>query len=125
MNERLLDAATYRAVRRPLLEAEALPPACYTSPEFFALERERIFMKVWNFVGDVGLVPNPGDYHAFDYAGVPVLLVRDRAGTVRAFANTCRHKGSRIVSGDGSARALKCPYHGWVYGLDGKLTGAP
>jgi len=118
-------ARTLERVRRPVLEAESLPPAWYVSPEIHAREVERVFMRAWNLIGHDSRVKTPGDYAALEFAGVPFVVVRGRDGVVRAFANTCRHKGSRIVSGDGNARAFKCPYHGWVYALDGALTGAP
>ena len=104
--------------------ALSLPPWCYTTPDYFQREVERIFMKTWNFIGRVERVEKPGDYIAFDFTGVPVIVVRDRDGKVRAFANTCRHRGARLLEdGAGNCRAIKCPYHAWVYGLDGSLIG--
>jgi choline monooxygenase len=120
----LFDPRTYEAVRRPLLEAETLPPACYASEEFFKREVETIFMHEWNFIGRADYIPNSGDYYTVDFVGVPLLVVRGADGQVRAFVNSCRHRGSKVATGKGSARkALKCPYHGWVYGLDGELLG--
>lgn len=121
----LFDPALYAAVRRPLLEAETLPPWCYTDPAFYRREVERIFLKAWNFVGRGDAIPNKGDYTAFDFAGVPVVLVRDEGGAVRAFVNSCRHRGTKIVDGAGTVTAFRCPYHSWVYGLDGALHVAP
>ncbi len=122
----IFDPKVYAAQRRPMLEAETLPAWCYTSEAFYRREVERIFMKVWNFFGRTDQVPNPGDYYAFEFAGVPLVILRDRDGTVRAFANTCRHRGALLLeSGTGNCRGIKCPYHGWVYGLDGALNGAP
>ena len=121
---RLFDPASYANVRRPLLEAETLPPACYTDPAFFARERERIFRAHWNLVGRADEVPEAGDYRAVDLAGMPAILLRGDDGALRGFANTCRHRGSRLVSGCGTARAISCPYHGWSYGLDGRLLAA-
>src|SRR5688572_30293903 len=89
----LFDPRTYANVRKPLLEAETLPPACYTSEEFFKREVETIFMKVWNFVGRADLAPNSGDYYTVDFAGVPLLIVRGEDNQVRAFVNSCRHRG--------------------------------
>jgi phenylpropionate dioxygenase-like ring-hydroxylating dioxygenase large terminal subunit len=123
--QNLFDPRHYAATRRDVLEAETLPPWCYASDAFYRGEVERIFMKTWNFVGHAGRIPNTGDYATLDYAGTAVILVRDRDGTPRAFANTCRHRGAAIVEGSGNCRAFKCPYHGWVYALDGTLTGAP
>jgi len=121
----MFDPRTYAAVRRPFLDAESLPPWCYTSPAFHRREVETIFMKVWNFLGRTDQVPNPGDYYALEFAGVPLVILRDRNGEVRAFANTCRHRGSLLLEGTGNCRAIKCPYHGWVYSLEGELVGAP
>jgi choline monooxygenase len=123
--EQLFDPQTYVSTRRPVLEAETLPPEAYTSPEFYRREVERIFLKEWNFMGRADLIPNPGDYFAAELAGVPLIVVRDQQGQVRAFANTCRHRGTQLVEGEGHCRAFKCPYHSWVYGLDGSLLGAP
>lgn len=121
----IFDPAHYAAVRRPLLEAETLPPWCYTSDAFYQREVERIFRKVWNFVGHVSQLATPGDYFTLNFAGIPVILLRDQEGTLRAFANTCRHRGSALMEGSGNCRVIVCPYHSWTYGLDGKLRAAP
>ena len=118
----LFDARTYEGVRRPLLEAETLPPECYTSDDFFKREVDTIFMKVWNFVGRVDYIPNPGDYYTLDFVGVPLVIVRDDNRQVRAFVNSCRHRGAKVVTGRGTAKALKCGYHGWIYRTDGTLA---
>jgi choline monooxygenase len=120
----LFDSALYASTRRPVMQAETLPPAAYTSDEFYAREVERIFMGEWNFMGRADQIPNPGDYFAADYVGVPLLVARDRAGVLRAFSNSCRHRGSAIAEGEGNCRTFACPYHGWVYGLDGALLSA-
>ena len=126
MNEvtNIFDAARYQAVRRPLLEAETLPPDCYTSETFYRREVETIFLKVWNFIGREDRVPNAGDYVAFEFVGVPVVVVRDRDGKVRAFANSCRHRGAKVMQGEGNCTVMTCPYHSWTYALDGRLIGA-
>ena len=121
----LFERAAYAGVRRPLEDAETLPPHCYTSGAFYQREVKRIFMKVWNFIGRADRIANPGDYFTLEFAGVPVIVVRDQDGRVRAHANSCRHRGALIGFGEGNCRAFKCPYHSWVYGLDGKLLGAP
>ena len=121
----LFDPAHYAATRRPLLEAETLPPWCYTSDTFYRREVERIFGKVWNFVGHVSQIANPGDYFALTFAGIPTIILRDLSGTLRAFANTCRHRRSALLEGTGNTRAIVCPYHSWTYALDGALRAAP
>src|SRR5262249_6786438 len=60
----------------------------------------------------------------YDLVGESVIVLRDLGGTIRAFANSCRHRGTRLLSGKGSCRAIACPYHSWVYRLDGTLIGA-
>jgi phenylpropionate dioxygenase-like ring-hydroxylating dioxygenase large terminal subunit len=115
----------YAAVRRPLLDAETLPAWCYTSPAFYRREVERIFMKVWNFLGTVDQIPQPGDYFTVNFVGVPVIILRDTAGKIRAFANSCRHRGSELLSGSGNCKLISCPYHSWTYELTGALRGAP
>ena len=116
---------TYAAVRRPLLECSTLPPHCYTSPEFYMREVETIFMKVWNFIGRGDRIPNAGDYFTIEFTGVPVIVVRGSDGELRAFANTCRHRGSMLAQGEGNCRAFRCPYHSWTYDIDGALIVAP
>ena len=120
----MFDPASYAGIRLPAVQAQTLPPWCYTSEAFYRAEIEHMFMKVWNFLGRVDRIPNPGNYFTVEYVGVPLVILRDRDGELRAFANTCRHRGARVASGEGNCRAFKCPYHGWVYGLDGRLRGA-
>ena len=121
---RPFDPARYERVRLPLLEAETPPPACYTDPAFFAREMDRIFRVHWNLVCRADEIPEPGNYLAIDLAGVPAVVLRSEDGALRAFANTCRHRGSRLLSGNGTAKAISCPYHGWSYALDGRLIAA-
>lgn len=121
----LFDPATYAPVRRALEDASTLPPGAYCDPSFYRREVERIFATGWSFVGHQDRVPTPGAFVAFDFAGVPVLLVHGADGKRRAFANTCRHRGAELVAGAGSCRRIVCPYHGWTYDLDGRLVSAP
>jgi len=120
----IFDPAHYRKACAPALEAEMLPPWCYTAPEFYAREVERIFRKTWNFVGRADEIQKPGDYRVFDLVGESVIVLRDKAGAIRAFANNCRHRGTRLLSGSGNCRAIACPYHAWVYDLDGCLISS-
>lgn len=124
MQTDLFDPALYAACRRPVLEAETLPAWCYTSDAFFARERERVFARAWQFVGRVDEVP-AGGWRAVETVGGPVLLLRQKDGTLGAFANTCRHRGARLATGCGGGLRLVCPYHAWSYRLDGSLAGAP
>jgi phenylpropionate dioxygenase-like ring-hydroxylating dioxygenase large terminal subunit len=108
------------------LDGWSLPAWTYSDPEFFAAEQERIFASSWQVVCHVNDIPAVGDWHTLDYIGEGVIVTRARDNQVRAFANVCRHRGSRLVDGQsGCAKKLVCPYHAWTYGLDGKLTGVP
>ena len=121
----LFDPARYRGVRRPVAEAETLPAWCYTSPEFYAREVDRIFTPGWHFVARADQLAEAGSYLAVDTVPGPVLLLRDGEGRIGAFANSCRHRGARLLDGHGRCRTIVCPYHAWTYGPDGRLLGAP
>ena len=105
--------------------AECLPPWCYTSAAWLARETERIFRRSWVVVGWHQRAASPGGYFSTEVTDIPVIVVRGRDHRLRAFANTCRHQGAKLLDSEGSCRSIKCPYHGWVYALDGRLTGAP
>jgi phenylpropionate dioxygenase-like ring-hydroxylating dioxygenase large terminal subunit len=108
------------------LDGWSLPAWTYRDPEFFELEKERVFAPAWQIVCHESDVPKPGDWHALEYIGESVIVVRGKDRTLRAFANVCRHRGSRLVDGpSGCAQKLVCPYHAWTYDLDGALVGVP
>jgi choline monooxygenase len=98
--------------------------SAYSAPELVAAERERIFARAWQYVGHSGLLATPG-YFASRVGDIPVVITRDREGTMRGFLNVCRHRGSIVAVGAGSRATLQCPYHAWTYGLDGSLRSAP
>jgi phenylpropionate dioxygenase-like ring-hydroxylating dioxygenase large terminal subunit len=102
-----------------------LPWSWYIDPAVLQLEQERIFRRFWQYVGRTDEIPEPGSFHTTRAANVPVLLVRDREATLRAFLNVCRHRGSIVCKGSGKRETLQCPYHAWTYGLDGRLLKAP
>lgn len=107
-------------------DRSGLPAWSYHSDAFLELEKEHLFRTHWQIAGHISDVPEPGDYLAFDAFGERALVVRGQDGVVRAFHNICRHRGGRLVADDhGTCRnALICPFHGWVYNLDGTLRGA-
>ena len=95
----------------------------YTDPDRLAREWS-IIRSVPQFIGLSGRLPAPGSFLTDDETGIPVLLVRGEDGRVRAFLNACRHRGARVVSGEGSGRRrFACPYHGWTYDCGGRLAG--
>jgi choline monooxygenase len=102
-----------------------IPWSWYSDSTVFRLEHERIFRRFWHYVGLTSDVAEPRSFRATRIADVPVLLVRDEEGTLRAFLNVCRHRGSLVCEGAGTRSTLQCPYHAWTYGLDGRLLSAP
>ena len=121
----LLAPEHFAGIRQPLERAETLPPWCYTSAEFFDLEVDRMFSRVWNFLGHGDRIPAVGDYFTATVAKVPLLVVRGKDRQIRALQNTCRHRGTIVAQGAGSAERFTCPYHSWAYDLEGRLTNAP
>ena len=119
----IFDPARYRNVRKPLLDAEGLPADCYTDARFLERELEVVFAASWLMAGRVDRIAKRGDYFTLDYAGASLVVMRDLAQKVRVYANACRHRGARLLSGEGNCRALVCPYHSWTYALDGSLKG--
>src|SRR5580692_10833754 len=113
------------SMRLPIEQASPPPAAYYTSKEIYELEKERIFLKEWLWVGHADQVQNPGDYFTFEIAEEPIVVVRDQSKTVRAFSAVCRHRGAVIATSEGNCKVLKCPYRNWTYSLTGKLIGAP
>jgi carnitine monooxygenase subunit len=106
-------------------DRRGLPGWTYHSPAMFALERDALFLTHWQLAGHVCDVPAPGDWLSFDLMGERAVVMRGQDGVLRAFHNLCRHRGARVVAGDkGSCKgAIVCPFHGWVYNLDGTLRG--
>lgn len=107
-------------------DRRGLPAWAYHSNALLDLEKEHLFRTHWQIAGHVSDVPEPGDYITLDAIGERAIVVRGSDGVVRAFHNICRHRGSRVVADEkGHCRnALICPFHGWVYNLDGTLRGA-
>jgi phenylpropionate dioxygenase-like ring-hydroxylating dioxygenase large terminal subunit len=97
----------------------------YTSPEILRLERNRVFDTAWLAVARESDVRRAGERWPIDVLGNSLLLVRGDDGVVRTFRNACRHRGTRLASRRCTDRRITCPYHGWTYGLDGRLLGVP
>ncbi len=125
MTQSLFDPAAYASLRKTLTEASTLPPACYTSETFFQREVERLFLNHWQFVGREEQVEDAGQYFCYDGLGGSAIVMRGADGHLRAFANSCRHRGARLLSSSGSCKRIVCPYHSWCYDLDGRLQRAP
>src|SRR6266545_3203315 len=97
----------------------------YVNEDVFQQELEQIFARCWLFLGHESLVPNPGDFMITRMGTEEVLLVRDRKDhQIRAFLNTCRHRGMKVCRYDqGNALVFTCPFHAWTYDTSGKLVG--
>jgi len=105
--------------------AHSLHQALYNSPIAFGNDVERIFSRYWVLAGHASQAANPGDYYLCEIASESIVIVRGKDDVLRAFANVCRHRGSRIcLKPEGHARVLVCPYHAWTYNLDGSLRAA-
>ncbi len=111
---------------QPLEHALTLPARFYTDARMPALDASAIFARSWQLVCHQAQLSGVGDHVVTEIAGLPLLVVRADAHTIRAFHNVCRHRAGPIASCDGrGAQHLRCRYHGWTYGLDGVLRGAP
>jgi choline monooxygenase len=102
-----------------------LPWSWYSDPEVLRREQERIFRHAWQYACPADLVTEPGAYCAGSVGDIPVVVVRGRDGTLRAFLNVCRHRGSVLAHGTDRRETLQCHYHAWTYDLDGTLRTAP
>ncbi len=128
LNSPLLDAGLREqlsVVRMPIGTAATLPPQCYTGNEIFSWECGELFQRTWVGVGRADRWKGTGDYSAIDVAGTPIIILRDRTGQLRAFANSCRHRAAKLLEGEGNCDAIRCPFHRWTYALDGRLLLGP
>ncbi len=116
--------------------AQTLASKFYTDPAILDIEKARIFRRTWQLVGTLsqdcgevnGLkrtISDPETFFTAEVVGEPVVVVRDKQGTLRAFSNVCRHRAGPIAVGSGCKNVLRCAYHGWTYTLDGRLIGTP
>ncbi|MBM3941226.1 MAG: Rieske 2Fe-2S domain-containing protein [SAR202 cluster bacterium] len=98
----------------------------FVNKEIYAQEQERIFARAWLLVGHESQIPKPGDYFVGRMGEESVIMARDRQGKTHVFLNSCRHRGMKVCRYDeGNTPVFTCPYHGWSFGLDGKLVGVP
>ncbi len=116
---------TYRHTRLPVERATTLIPDAYRSADYFEVEQEQVFSRGWVCAGYTCQVREPGDTFVSTVAGQSLILTRDKAGKLQGFYNVCRHRGSQLIAEDGKLSVIRCPYHAWGYGLDGRLLGTP
>ncbi|SOJ54649.1 Biphenyl 2,3-dioxygenase subunit alpha [Mycobacterium simulans] len=103
-----------------------IPAHIYNDKELFALEKERLFSRAWMFVAHESEIPQDGDYVVRRVLDDSFIIARDSSGQVRALFNMCLHRGMQLCRAEmGNASNFRCPYHGWTYRNDGRLTGLP
>ncbi|MBL8710477.1 MAG: aromatic ring-hydroxylating dioxygenase subunit alpha [Rhodospirillaceae bacterium] len=120
------DPAAMERVLLPIDEARGLPNEAYTSDAFQAWERDRVIARTWFCIGFGRDVAAPGDAFPSDVLGIPLLMLRRYDGGIGVFHNVCSHRGAQLVTEPCSVkRRLRCPYHSWVYDLDGQLLATP
>lgn len=120
------DLSPLSEVLAPVNLAKGLPNAHYIDADMFAEEKRSVLYANWSGIGFGKDIPETGDAKPVDFLGMPVLLVRDRDGTIGVFQNTCRHRGMILVEEATKIRgAIRCPYHSWCYGLNGALRTTP
>ena len=100
-----------------------IPVSAYTDPALFELEKKRIFRRLPLMLAPSSELPEPGSYKAMTVVGVPVLLTRQKDGSVTALLNMCSHRGNPVAQGEGKASRFVCGYHGWTFRNDGALLG--
>lgn len=123
-----LNGTTQDSVQALIAEhkyGHALDQRFYTDPAIYELEVERVINRNWIMAGHQSELANPGDYKVVKVGRESAIIVRTQDGSIKAFANVCRHRGSLVcLEAAGSTRKFTCPYHGWVYDTDGKLIAA-
>ena len=102
--------------------ADRIPKQRYYDPEFYALEAELLWPRVWQMACRLEEIPKPGDYVEYEILDESIIVVRLDAENVRAYHNACRHRGVKLVEGNGTRRTFVCPFHGWCWGIDGRNT---
>lgn len=123
---RFLEPAAWADVRRPIDEAFGLPAECYVDEEFFELEQKQVLRAGWVAVGFVGSVTGVGETIVRNVGGRSVIITRASAGELRAFLNSCRHRGTELIERDCLVDGvIRCPYHRWGYDLEGTLVATP
>jgi 3-phenylpropionate/trans-cinnamate dioxygenase alpha subunit len=103
-----------------------ISPEIFISEEIYQMELERLFSRTWLFLAHDSMFPNPGDFFSTYMGGDPVIIARQKDGSVKAFLNVCRHRGMKVCRAEeGNANAFMCTYHGWTYDGSGALVSVP
>jgi choline monooxygenase len=121
--------AMVEKVLQPIMDerlewAQTLPASWYFDENLLRQEIARIFHQTWQLVAKASDLPVAGSFFTTELVGEPLLITRDSAGGLHGFYNVCRHRAGPVAVGCGTRKALQCAYHGWIYGLDGRLMSA-
>jgi phenylpropionate dioxygenase-like ring-hydroxylating dioxygenase large terminal subunit len=119
------DVDAVAGARARVESGHTLHRSWYLDPAVYEAEREAVFQRSWQYVAHQDELARPGDYVVAPVGDFTVLVVRGKDGVLRAFHNTCQHRGHELAACSGSTRVFRCPYHAWSYGLDGSLLNAP
>ena len=123
---KILDVKKLEAVNKPIEAANGLPNECYTSKEYLAYEKEKVFYNKWTVIGVASSIPNPGDARPYNLLGIPLILIRDKERKIRVFHNVCSHRGFKLLDKPCTLKnIIRCPYHSWAYDFDGSLVATP
>ena len=126
MESSLLELLRSYNDQSPLEASYTIPAAWYVDERIARLERQYVFGGTWQAVARLDQLQRPGQFVTTHLAGEPLIVVRSSDGQLRSFFNVCRHHAAAVVTeAEGNASLFRCPYHGWSYGLDGGLKGAP
>ncbi|CAL8467964.1 g7502 [Coccomyxa elongata] len=115
----------WRSAHLPIEQAATPPSSWYTTSGALHSEVQQIFTRFWVCIGQLGNLKEPGTFTAGSYMSMPYVVTRSYDNKIHAFHNVCRHHAAAVATGSGSQDCLTCPYHGWTYGLDGRLRKAP
>ena len=107
------------------LGSEDLPIERYLSREFFDLEVKKVWRKVWQMTCRESRLSKPGDFYVYDIVDDSILITRTESGDLKAYYNSCLHRGRALKRGTGQTENFRCPYHGWSWNLEGEFQGAP
>ena len=113
-----------RKVSGDIAASSTLPPACYRDQSVLEVETTAVSHRSWLGIGRGDRWVSAGDYVVLSLGRASVIVMRDEDQVLRAFANTCRHRGTALLTGEGNVARIACPFHGWTYSLDGRLRGA-
>jgi len=122
IEEKLLERI--KLCKLPPLQRRSLPFECYWEDSILIQEQKLIFSNQWLGLGRADRLETSGEYEVFELCGQALVLIRDQDNILRLYANTCRHRGAKLLDGTGQCQAISCPFHGWTYTLDGNLKYA-